>query len=402
MAELKFLDLEFEDLNSKVKVYFLKNFYFEIDKAALQRIGRLEVRKNSLNFDGADDKGARNKFNLVLDEGLRSLKSKITGKPAFYIHSSSGIPLIGSGAFGIIDRNTNIIEVKPSTGCNQNCLFCSVDEGLSSKKTAEIVIEKDYILEEFEKLVKFKECEVEAYINSHGEPSAYGALPGLIKGLNGIENVRSVVMNSNASLMDEAYIDELANAGLRRLNLSLNAIDPKKAKLLSGWGLYDVERIKRIAEYASKKLELLIAPVWVPGLNDSEIPEIIRFAMGLGARIGVQNYLYYKKGRNPVKPASWEEFYSKLEALEKKFGINLTKMDLKGEFKIMQTKKLPKPFRKGQVIEAEIMGPGRYPNEKLAVAGERNITVANCIREKGTVRIRILRTKHNIFSGETV
>lgn len=395
--EQEFEDLEFEDCGDIIKASFLKNFQFEIEKKSMKRIGELGIGKKSISFHGG--KSARGKFNILLDNGLNSLASKITGKKAIYIHRYSGIPLIGSNAFGIIDRNTSIIEVKPVTGCNQNCLFCSVDEGLSSKKVMEFIVEKDYLKQEFEKIAKFKGCPVEAYINSHGEPTTYGPLPELITDLKSVENVSGVLMNSNGSLLDEEYIDRLAKAGLKRLNLSLNAIDPKKAKMLSGWGKYDLEKIKETARYASTRFQVLIAPVWVPGLNDSEIPGIIRFSQEIGARIGVQNYLYYRNGRNPVKPDTWERFYQKLAELEKEFKINLTKMDLKDEFKIIQTKKLPKPFRKNQTIEAEIACPGRYPHESIAVKDERNITIINCPKKNGKARIKIIRSKHNIFSG---
>ncbi len=407
-AELRFEDLEFEDKQETIKVSFLKNFYFDLERQALQRIGDFELQKNAITFLNTTENAARNKFNALLDYGLASLRSKVTKKPTFYVHRYSGIPLIGSNVFGLIDRNTNIIEVKPLTGCNENCVYCSVDEGLSTSKTSEIVVEKDYLVQEFKKLVAFKDCEVEAYINSQGEPTLYGKLPELVKDLNSLENVRGVVMNSNGSVLDEAYIDRLADAGLKRLNLSLNALDERKAKVIAGWGLYNIGRIKQVAEYAAKKMELLIAPVWIPGYNDEEIPKLIKYALDIGAKIGVQNYLYYKRGRNPTTPMAWEKFYEKLAGLEKDFGVNLTKMDLKNEFRIMATKNLPKPFRKGQVIDAKIMCPGRYPKEKIAVAvsgdadkgsATRNITIINCSRESGTVRAKIIRTKHNVFSA---
>lgn len=397
--ELKFNDLEFEELDGKVRIYFLRNFYFEADREMLRRIGDYQLRKNSITFSNCTEKSARGKFNLLLDYGFSNLRHRITRKPAYYIHSRSGIPLIGSNSFGLVDRNTNLIEVKPLTGCNENCNYCSVDEGLRTKKTADLVVEKDYLVSEFRRLAEFKGCDVEAYINSQGEPTLYGPLPELIRDLGKIEGCKSIVMNSNGSILDEEYIDRLAEAGLKRLNLSLNALDPKKAKILSGWGLYNIDRIKQMAEYAAKKMELLIAPVWVPGFNDGEIPKIARYALEIGAKIGIQNYLYYKRGRNPATPMKWEEFYEKLGNLEKELGVNLTKMDLKGEFRIMPTKNLPKPFRKGQVIEAEVMLPGRYPNEKIGVAGERNITLLNCTQEKGRIRAKIVRTKHNVFDA---
>ena len=40
-------------------------------------------------------------------------------------------------------------------------------------------------------------------------------------------------------------------------------------------------------------------------------------------------------------------------------------------------------------------------NEKIAIAGERLISIPNCYKE-GKIRIKITRTKHNIFFGELV
>ncbi len=398
-ARLEFRDLSFEKLEGGTRINFLKTFYFDVENETLERIGQFETEGKSITFEGSTDNAARARFNQILDHGFANMYNKVTKKPSYYIHRYSGIPLIGSNAFGLIDRNTNIIEVKPLTGCNENCNYCSVDEGLRTRKVSEVVIEREYLVQEFRKLAEFKGCEVEAYINSQGEPTLYGPLPELISDLKGLEMVRGVVMNSNGSLLDEDYIDRLAAAGLKRLNLSLNAIDIQKAKIISGWGKYDIERIKRMAAYAAGKTELLIAPVWLPGYNDDEIPKLVEFALGIGAKIGIQNFLYYKRGRNPVTPMKWEDFYARLAGLEKKYGINLTKMDLADEFRIRPTVNLPKPFRKGRVVDAEIKIPGRYPNEKIAVAGNRNITISNCPRSSGNVRAKIIRSKHNVFDA---
>jgi hypothetical protein len=49
MAELAFKDLSFEKEQDRVKVNFLKMFYFYIEDAKLKKIGRYEVKRNSLN-----------------------------------------------------------------------------------------------------------------------------------------------------------------------------------------------------------------------------------------------------------------------------------------------------------------------------------------------------------------
>ena len=58
-----------------------------------------------------------------------------------------------------------------------------------------------------------------------------------------------------------------------RINLSLHSLDKKQAKYLSGINTYDVEKIKEIAKYISKKdIELLLTPVWMEKINDNRKP----------------------------------------------------------------------------------------------------------------------------------
>ena len=73
----------------------------------------------------------------------------------------------------------------------------------------------------------------------------------------------------------------------------------------------------------------------------------------------------------------------------------------KRAFDVENLPELPKPFKKGQVVNAEIVLPGRIGNEKLAVAEYRLISVPDCYKEENSiVKLRIKRTKHNIFLGE--
>ena len=403
MAELSFKTLSFKQEGSKIKVNFLKIFYFYLDDKLLSKIGDFKIKDSSIIFEKTPEKRAERKFNSLLAEGFKDLKNTISGKKTIYIHKNSGIPLIGSNSFGIVDRNTSIIDVRPITSCNLNCIFCSVDAGLSSKNQADFVVEREYLIEEFKKLVDFKECDVEVHLGTQGEPLLYAEIVELIKDLSSIKKVKTISMDTNGTLLTEELVDKLAEAGLTRINLSLNAMDKNLARKLAGCN-YDIEKIKKIASYAAKKIELAIAPVLVPGFNDDEIKKLIEFAKKLksnrrGYFIGIQNFLNYRFGRNPCKQMSWDKFYLMMKDLEKKTN---TKLILSPEdFNIQKTKKLPKPFKKGQIIKAEILCPGRLKNEMLAAASNRVISIPNCFK-KGIVKIRITRTKHNIFMGRLV
>ncbi|MBI2144849.1 radical SAM protein [Candidatus Woesearchaeota archaeon] len=406
MAKLTFQDLAFRKKNGTMLVEFLGNYQFEVEEAALKRIGRHSLSEHELTFPGVAEDAAKNAFNEILNQGLANLTNTVTKKKTLYIHHYSGIPLIGTTSFGIIDRNTNMIEVRPLTGCNMNCVFCSVDEGLASKKTSEVLIEEEYLAAEVRKLVEFKGCDCHIIINSQGEPTLYKPLPQLIRDLHSIQSIRTITLITNGTYLNEKLIDEFASAGLTNLNISLNAIDPKTAKIMEGHGLYDVEKVKKIAAYAAgTTIKVTLAPVIVGGYNEAEMGKIVAFAKEIGAATAMQNYLFYKRGRNPrnTQQISWPEFYTKLQELEGKYGSKL--IFSAADYKIIKTKALPKPFRKGQTASANIIAEGRYPGEYIAAAAGRIITLPDCEKSHNggeKAKIRILSDKHNIFYGKAV
>ena len=404
MAELAFNDLSFEKDKDKVRVNFLRLFYSYIDENSLRKIAPFEISKNSIKFENVSENIARRKFDLLLLNTFKNLKNKLNNKTTIYIHQSSGIPLIGANYFGLIDRGTNIIEVKPITSCNISCVFCSVDEGPHSRRKADFVVEKDYLVNEFRKIVEFKgSSNIDAHINAQGEPTLYADMVELVKGIMSIKGVKRSSIDTNGTLLSRQLVDELADAGLTRINLSLNALEPEKAQKLAGYP-YNLSKVVEIARYIPTKMDLIIAPVWMPGYNDEELSKLAKFAEEIGAGkncppIGIQNLLNYRFGRNPVEGVSMEEFYKKMRELEQEHNIKLI-FD-KSAFDVEELPELPKPFKKGQIVSAEIVLPGRIGNEKIAVAKDRLISVPDCYKEEGSkVKLRIKRTKHNIFLGE--
>ena len=404
MAELVFKDISFEKGKGNVRVDFLRLFYTYLEESSLKKIAPFEVNKNSITFKDISENAAKRKFDFLLFNSFKHLKNRLNNKKTIYIHQSSGIPLIGTNYFGLVDRGTNIIEVKPITSCNISCVFCSVDEGPLSRRKTDFVVEKDYLVEEFRKIAEFKNSNsLDAHINSQGEPTLYADMIGLVKDIMSIKGVKTSSIDTNGLLLTKQYIDELADAGLTRINLSLHAMEPRLAAQLAGHP-YNLSKVLEIAKYIPSKMDLIIVPVWMFGYNDEELVKLAKFAGEIGAGknchpIGIQNMMNYRFGRNPAKEASMEQFYSKMRELEQKHGIRLI-FD-KSAFNVEELPELPKPFRKGQVIEAVIALPGRIGNEKLAVAKDRLISVPDCHKDIGEkVKLRIKRTKHNIFLGE--
>ena len=321
------------------------------------------------------------------------------------ITRESGIPLIGSLYFGIIDRGTNLLQVRPNCSCNISCPFCSVDAGPGSRtRITTYEIEREYLLQWVKQVAEFKGDGVECHIDSPGEPLLYPEIVPLVKDLKGMPGVSVVSMQSNGTLLSSKMIDGLESAGLDRLNLSLHALDPGLAKTLAGVSWYDIEKVKEAARrVVLSTIDLLITPVYLPGSNDSEIPGLIAFAREIGAGkrwppLGIQKCEHYRYGRTigGMKFQTWWQFYNRsIRAWEKESGMRL--LLTPRDFGIEKREMLPPAFRKGEKVRVDIRAPGWIQGEMLGVGRNRIVSVMDCPRAEGAIRVQIVSAKHNIY-----
>jgi len=415
-SETKFEQMVFEKKNEQTAIaIFLRRYYFEFEIKEL-RLKGLKIKDGVISAEESE-KSLSNAVNKIISRGFDNLINSVSGRKTIYIHKNSGIPLIGTNTFGIVDRNTNCIEIKPLTGCNLNCIYCSVDEGRRSetKKTRDFLVEREYLVSELNRLVSLKHKTdegIEIHIGPQGEPLLYPEIVELIADMRTIGGISRISMDTNGLLLAPNLIDRLVKAGLTRFNISLNSLEEEICSKIANRP-YNISRLKDMINYieknhASKGLcEIVIAPVLLEGYNDLEedMGSIVNFAKNLsgtdkGVRLGIQNFLQYKNGRNPVRQKSWEDFFALLKKLEKTHGTKLI-LEAK-DFSIIKNKVLEKPFKKGDTIIAEIKCEASYSNEKIAVAKDRAITVMNCNNQNGRVKIRLVRDKHNIFDAVLV
>jgi uncharacterized protein len=319
------------------------------------------------------------------------------------ITRESGIPLIGVIAFGVIDRGTNMLQVRATTVCNQHCPFCSTNANNFSIHPNNFIVDADYLIDWTKEVIRLKECSsLEINYDSMGEPASYPQLVYLISELSKIPEVKKISMQSNGTLLSKEKILELEKAGLNRINLSINTLNAEQAKVLSGYQVYDIEKIKGLAKFiTTTKIELLIAPVWVPKINDSQITELIKFCKELNCLIGIQKYEIYKYSRKMkgAKQVNYYKFYQQLKIWEKEYDFKLI-IDPK-DYNIIKTKRIPLDFELKEVVRAKIIMPGWLNNQMIAVAKNRCITVDNCnLAANKIVNVRITENKNNIYLGK--
>ena len=325
----------------------------------------------------------------------------------FHITRHSDIPLMGCLYFGVVDRGSNLLQIRPSCGCNLNCPFCSVDAGPHSQsRVTDYQVELDYLLEAVEEIAPFKGPGVECHIDSPGEPMLYPDIVELVRQLKQIKEVAVVSMQSNGTLLDADRIKALEEAGLDRINLSIHALEPAKAAYLAGVPWYDIEKVKKAAKsIAESKIDLMIAPVYMPGINDDEMPGLIEFALKVGAGkrwppLGIQKFEHYRLGRSPgkIKAENWWHFYNRsMKSWEEQSSRPL--LLRAQDFGIEKRPTIPTVFEKKEKAWVEIRAPGWVKGEQLGVARNRVVSVMDCPVKQGSVRVRIVSNKHNIYVG---
>lgn len=326
-------------------------------------------------------------------------------KKLITITKDSGIPLIGAIPFGIIDRGTNLLQVRPISVCNLNCIYCSTDSGPCSKThRADYVVDLGYLLEYVKDAVEHKGEDVEINIDSVGEPLTYKDLAKLVEGISKLKHVKRISMQTNGTLLTEPLLKKLEKAGLSQINLSVNTMNPEQARMMSGTKTYDLGKVLNAARMIAKsKVDLLLAPVWVLGMNDAGIEELIKLSKELVCKIGIQKYEVYKYSRKvpKAKAINYWKFYKRITEWEKKFGTKL-KLTAK-DVNIKAAKRIPEKFKKGDKEYVEIKELGWMNGQMLGVARNRSIMVNDCKAKIGDrIKVKILETKNNIYVAEAI
>src|SRR5699024_2750512 len=86
---------------------------------------------------------------------------------------------------------------------------------------------------------------VEKLRTTGGEPLMRKGLPSLIERVAKIEGITDIGLTTNAVMLDR-HAEDLYNAGLRRLNISLDAMDPFLFGEMNGRGTHPQAKLKNI------------------------------------------------------------------------------------------------------------------------------------------------------------
>jgi len=144
-----------------------------------------------------------------------------------------------------------------------------------------------------------------------GEPLVRKDLHSLVGMLSGIEGLLDLCLTTNASLLAE-QIDDLAAAGLKRINVSIDTLDPEKFKQITKRG--DLSNVLE-GLFAAKRLGLhriKINAVIERGLNEADIIPLVEFSREHGFSMRFIEYMDVGNANNWISA----KIVSKKEILE--------------------------------------------------------------------------------------
>jgi uncharacterized Fe-S cluster-containing radical SAM superfamily enzyme len=290
-----------------------------------------------------------------------------------YVDEKSEIPLYGIDFLGIIDRGTNVIEIKPLTLCNLKCKYCFVSAG---DYNTNFIVDSNYLIKKIEEIVNSKgNYKIEIHFAPYGEILLYPNLFKLIKEIWKIKGIDTISLQSNGLLLNEDIIKKLEDTNVTRINISLNSLSSEKVNYLCNTANYDLNNLlKNIFRLLDSKINVLLAPVWFPGENDKDIEDIIKYIKAIreegysekNIQIGIQKYLIYKTGRKlkKIRPKTWGYFYKQLAFLEKKYNLKLKLGPI--DFGIHKRKTVASlNVQKNDLIRLRVISKGRWEREYI-------------------------------------
>ena len=169
------------------------------------------------------------------------------------------------------DREISYLRVSVTDRCDLRCVYCMAED-MTFLPKAEVLS-----LEELDRLCSaFVGLGVRKLRLTGGEPLVRKNVMWLVRRLGRhLESgaLDELTLTSNATQLTK-YADELAAAGVRRINVSLDTLDPTKFTAITRWGNLD-QVLDGLAAAKRAGLAVKINTVALKGINDDELDSML-------------------------------------------------------------------------------------------------------------------------------
>lgn len=168
----------------------------------------------------------------------------------------------------------NYLRVSVTDRCNFRCVYCMPEEGIAQKS-------HDGILRYEEMLLIIRtavETGVEQIRITGGEPLVRKGIIDFVGEIAKLEGVKDLTMTTNGTLLTK-FAQPLKDAGLHRVNISVDSLDPQIFKNITRKG-----NLSDVLKGIDAAIDVGLTPVKInlvlmPGVNDHEIMDFADLAV---------------------------------------------------------------------------------------------------------------------------
>jgi len=205
------------------------------------------------------------------------------------------------------NRKINYLRLSVTDRCNLRCFYCMPPEGVQDVSHSGIL--------SFEELQKIAECAVRLGIEkiriTGGEPTVRADIVEFLATLSAIPGLRHLALTTNGLLLEQMAVD-LYRAGVQRLNVSLDSLNPQTFKEITRGG--DLHKVLTgldaavAAGFPPPNINVVI----MRGVNDVEISDFAELTLSLGCSVRFIEYMPV------VKEDGWQRLcFSGQEVLQR-------------------------------------------------------------------------------------
>jgi len=177
---------------------------------------------------------------------------------------------------GLSDRYKRVIDymrVSVTDRCNLRCLYCMPCDGTPVEYTGIL---------SYEEIIRIISVAAGLGVRkvrlTGGEPLARKNIQYLVKRLARIDGLEDISLTTNGILL-KRYAGELKEAGLGRVNVSLDSMQPQRYREITGGGDLDLVLQGIEAAHAAGLRPVKINVVVIRGVNDDEVEDFARLTL---------------------------------------------------------------------------------------------------------------------------
>jgi cyclic pyranopterin phosphate synthase len=215
-------------------------------------------------------------------------------------------------------RTVDYLRISITDRCDFRCLYCMAEDMTFLPRAQVLTLEEIYTLAR-----AFAELGVKKIRITGGEPLVRKGALELLQNIGRIEGLNELVITTNGSQL-ETMAASLKQAGVKRINISLDTLDADKFKAITRTGdLAQVLRGIQAAKAAGFE-RIKINAVILKDRNHLEVNDLVRFAVDNGLDISFIEEM----------PLGVVDQHDRAEAY---YSSDLIKADLAGQFTLVAT-----------------------------------------------------------------